>query len=214
MYPVVVQDNFFPDPDAIVEYSQQLEYLTDPNGRWPGKRSKYFHELDHELFAFVGTKIHNIFYENPPQFWEMEMSFQITSPLHEDPTNKKNLGWVHKDTNRFFGGVIYLNKNPEKNTGTSIYKLKKGYSDDVPQLLRTKELFYNGVSLSDEEYNQSFDKYHDQYQETVTVENVYNRLLLFGGDIYHAAKSFGTSDRLTISFFSKSLVGCYPPLIR
>ena len=179
MYPVVVQDNFFPDPDAIVEYSQQLEYLTDPNGRWPGKRSKYFHELDHELFAFVGTKIHNIFYENPPQFWEMEMSFQITSPLHEDPTNKKNLGWVHKDTNRFFGGVIYY-----------------------------------GVSLSDEEYNQSFDKYHDQYQETVTVENVYNRLLLFGGDIYHAAKSFGTSDRLTISFFSKSLVGCYPPLIR
>jgi hypothetical protein len=215
MYPIAIQDNFFPDPNLVVDFAMKQEYFPDPNGYWPGKRTKQLHELDKELFAFIGNKIHNIFYESTPRFWEMELSFQLISPLHKNSSHLFNHGWVHKDTNSFFGGVIYLNKNPEDKTGTSIFKPKKGYSQDVSDYLKAKEKFYKNEDISEEEYNNAFISYHSQYEETVSVKNVYNRMLLFGGDIHHAAQSFGSSgERLTISFFSKGMVGAYPPLVR
>jgi len=215
MYPVVIHDNFFPDPDKVVKFALEQEYFSDSKGYWPGKRTKQLHELDNDLFVFVGNKIHNIFYESTPRFWEMEISFQLISPLHSDPNNKKNYGWVHKDVNSFFGGVIYLNKDTQENTGTSIFSPVKGYSQDVSSFLKAKENLYLGNNISDDEYNDSYDSYHSQYKKTVSIENVYNRMVLFGGDIHHAAQSFGRNqDRLTISFFSKGLVGSYPPLIR
>ena len=38
-------------------------------------------------------------------------------------------------------------------------------------------------------------------EETVTVKNLYNRLLLFDTDTLHGVPTFGTEERLTISFF-------------
>ena len=39
LYPTIQVQNFFKNPDEIVEYSKQLKFDYDSEGRWPGKRS-------------------------------------------------------------------------------------------------------------------------------------------------------------------------------
>ena len=50
MYPITVVDDFFSEPDKIVDYAMQQEFFPSENGRWPGKRSKFLWELDRTLY--------------------------------------------------------------------------------------------------------------------------------------------------------------------
>ena len=45
--------------------------------------------------------------------------------MHEDKYHVKNRGWIHKDISRVIGGIVYLSKDPEEDTGTSLYKNKQ-----------------------------------------------------------------------------------------
>ena len=113
-----------------------------------------------------------------------------------------------------FGGIIYLNKNPEKDTGTSIYSQKKGWSSQIYSALSVKERFYTGQEVSDEEYEQAWHLVNSQYEETMEVKNVYNRMMLFNCNTFHGVKTFGKNqDRLTISFFCRE-AAAQPPLFR
>ena len=49
------------------------------------------------------------------------MTFQYIEPYSFD-----NEGWIHQDKSQF-GGIIYLTKEPEVGTGTSLYKPKRGW---------------------------------------------------------------------------------------
>ena len=65
MYPTVtVIDNFFKDPDSIVEIANNLEFYPNSDGAWPGRRTKLLHEVEPEFFEFFGQKLHSIFHEN------------------------------------------------------------------------------------------------------------------------------------------------------
>ena len=53
MYPTVtVIDNFFKDPDSIVEIANNLEFYPNSDGAWPGRRTKLLHEVEPEFFEF------------------------------------------------------------------------------------------------------------------------------------------------------------------
>jgi len=201
MFPITIVDNFLEDPDAIVRLSEQMEFKATTDGKWPGARTDQLWEHNHRLFNSIGIKIHSLFYEGIVDNWSMTMHFQKISPFDGDKWNKKNRGWIHKDLSSF-GGIIYLSKDPDADSGTSIYKCKNGYQHQYPDELQVKEDLYTGKStLSQDEYDKVFDAVNDQFVETVTVENVYNRLLLFGGQTYHGVKTFGTKPRLTLNFF-------------
>ena len=45
MYPNLIVDNFFEDPDSIVDLSKNLQYSSSDDGRWPGIRSNYLHRI-------------------------------------------------------------------------------------------------------------------------------------------------------------------------
>ena len=38
MYPNLIVDNFFEDPDRIVDLSTNIQYSPSSDGRWPGLR--------------------------------------------------------------------------------------------------------------------------------------------------------------------------------
>ena len=59
---------------------------------------------------------------------EFTISLSINHPFCEDKYDNKNRGWIHQDIDTWFGGIVYLTKNPEPDTGTSVYKVKKGFS--------------------------------------------------------------------------------------
>ena len=53
MYPNLIVDNFFEDPDSIVDLSKNLQYSSSDDGRWPGLRSNYLHRIYPRLFDYI-----------------------------------------------------------------------------------------------------------------------------------------------------------------
>ena len=216
MYPTTIVEDFFSDPDAIVKYAEDLEYSPSPTGHWPGVRSKHIGEINFNLFQYIGNKIYSLFHSTPAERCVIDMWFQLITPYHEDKWNPLNRGWVHRDTFSNFGGIIYLTKNPEKDTGTSIYKEVEGYYYQTENETKNKRNHFLGNGVPEKEYSESWKRNQSQYLETVKVENVYNRMLMFNSKTHHAVKTYGTKPRLTIAFFSNGEIGSnvYPPLYR
>ena len=218
-YPVIIADNFFDDPDYVRDFALSLAYTTSSDGRWPGARSEHIHLLDNNLFNYVSRKIELLFSDAEPKQWMKSMQFQRISPYATDKWDRRNRGWVHcenatPEQKVIFGGLIYLTKDPEPDTGTSIYKAKKGFRYDSNECDDMKKSFYSGVDIDINEYNKLYDLQHEQYIETVKCENVYNRLIVFGSDVIHGAQTFGTKERLTLPFFGYQPERPLPPLMR
>ena len=51
-YPITIIDNFFDDPDAIVELANSLDYYAPETGNWPGVRTKRLHECGENCTIF------------------------------------------------------------------------------------------------------------------------------------------------------------------
>ena len=110
--------------------------------------------------------------------------------------------------------ILTRGEDTEPDTGTSVYKPKYGHMHQYEEELQMKAKLYRNESISEEEYEKAFDAMADQYVETVTVENVYNRLVLFNNKTHHGVKTFGTKPRLTLNFFGIDFSGKRPPLVR
>ena len=215
MYPnFTIIDNFLDDPDAAVELSKNLKWTSTSDGRWPGERSEKLHEVNKTFFNYVCNKIYNIFYESQPNYWNTSLNFQRIKPFHTDQYDKKNRGWIHMDDGCHFGGIIYLNKNPEPDTGTSMYRMKDGYSMQHSMSVKQNLYIGNMSSENDEQYYKTFDEVNGQYLETVKVENVYNRLVFIDSRTYHGVQTFGTKERLTLCFFGNDIGGKMQPMLR
>jgi hypothetical protein len=51
--PVTVLDNFFDDPNSIRSWALAQEFISDPLGNWPGKRTKPLGHLNPEFLHQV-----------------------------------------------------------------------------------------------------------------------------------------------------------------
>ena len=69
------------------------------------------------------------------------------------------------------------------------------------------------IHVNIDDYNEAWDAMRAQYNKTVTVENIYNRFVLFSGQTFHGVETFGTKPRLTINFFGRNST-LTPPLMR
>lgn len=203
LFPITIIDNFYSNPDEVRDMALKEEYKPSENGAWPGERSvKNLDEINENLFLFFSKSILSIFY--PPEYhigFDIVTCFQKITPRHKEKFHPKNMGWIHTD-GCLFGGLIYLTKDSEKDTGTSIYTEKNTYFQYSMEDSMTMRNDYLGQSnIADEEYSKIHKKTLESYNETVKIENVYNRCILFGGNNHHSAQSFGTKERLTQVFF-------------
>jgi len=206
-FPLTCVDKFFIDPNYVVKFAEEAEYIKTDGG-WPGYRSKPLYEIHPTLFDLTCRKIFSLFYSEQEFFdlvWNVEMSFQKIVPLD----NQDNLypdGWVHSDGDFLISGVIYLNEDNEIDTGTSIYvpyDLLKGTIN-----YEVKRSFYSGTLTDFNLYNRSVKENNDQFEETITVKNKFNRLIMYDAKNFHAAKNIMRikKPRYTIVFFVKKLV--------
>ena len=209
-YPLVIKDNFFPDPDAIVKASNKLQYYSSGDN-WPGLRTKPLNEVNPKLFAYTGQKIFHLLHDRMPEAYTMLIGFQKTKTCIEgDKWNRKNRGWVHID-NCLFGGIVYLDKNPDKDAGTRMCKSKDGYDVQTDESIEIKEDHYSGKQIDDEKFNKGYDIIEDQYEETLRIPNLYNRLVLIPGNQPHSMTTIGDKERNTLFFFCTSVVGVCTP---
>lgn len=218
-FPVTIVDNFYENPDLVRNYALSLPYQPSKIGGYPGSRTKLL-SIENERFVKIfSKKLFSLFfdYETTNLVWNMETNFQKINSFSSEENDIKNSGWIHVDTDTVFAGVIYLNPNPKPNWGTSIYTLKPGESDDCPQ--KTKFLHYSGSKdFNENDYKIEKTINNNKFAESVRIENVYNRLIIFEGGVPHGVPSYYSDDdepRLTQVFFVKNLnSSVFSPIVR
>ena len=83
-----------------------------------------------------------------------------------------------------------------------------------PHIEDVKNMHFFSNDVDDDRYYESYDTYHNQFEETIKVKNVYNRLVLFNSNSLHAVQTFGTKERITMPFFNYYIQNELPPLYR
>ena len=200
IYPVTVVDNFLAEPDAVRKYALSLTYSNE-HYNYPGVRTPAIADLDMTLFSTLGESIVSLFTSHFPNY-NMDCFFQkITPDFDKDKWEITNRGWIHRDSKHLFGGVIYLNPDPDPDAGTSIYKSTTGMNRMNEEHVFAKVNWFNGTLKDKKYYAKVYNDFHKQYVETVTVKNVYNRLILFDCTTFHGVPTHGTKERLTLPFF-------------
>jgi len=197
---VVCKNNFFNNPDKIVELANRMEY--EKSKRYPGKRTiNLLESTDAEIKSFgifVAKKIAREVFPGISQF-VIHISFHINEVYNDTIANA---GWIHND-DVTLAGLVYLTPT-EKNisSGTSIF-LKHGEesftTEDFPS--RTE---FNSTSVVTEEYKKDLKLNHANFEETIKIGNLYNRLIAYDSNLWHRPNNFQTSTldpRITLLFF-------------
>jgi len=200
-FPAICVDNFYSDPDQIRNWALSLDYNPAPEGQWPGKRSEKLHLVDPNFFENFCFKLFSLYFdlEKTNVSWVVHTQFQLIEPYDEDPSSKKNTGWVHYDDTSIFGGLIYLTPEIDINCGTSVYRQDcESISNDL--FKEVKLTFYKSGRYTG--YEKVIENHNTNFTETIIYKNLYNRLISFDGETAHKANSFYTEiPRLTQVFF-------------
>ena len=184
LYPVTVINDFYDKPDEIRKYALEQKYtycheLKDISYVFPGSRTKELKDLSLSLYEKVCKKLISVFHIAEHDFmqWQINTSFQIVE-------GEYGHGLIHQDQNTIFAGVLYLTTDAPLNSGTSLFKKNSTYNHELyDQLIKENDEHFKNKEPINFTYHQMFD-------EVVRVNNVYNTLILFEGDIHHCANNF------------------------
>lgn len=184
LYPVTVVNDFYENPDEIRKYAlaQKFTYcheMGDQGYVFPGCRTKEIRELSQSLYEKICKKLISIFHipEHDLMRWKINTSFQIVEEEYGH-------GLIHQDQNTVFAGVLYLTPNAPLNAGTSLFRKNEKYDED---------LYWKLIQENDERFKRKEPidfSYHQMFDEVVRVNNVYNSLIIFEGDMHHCANHF------------------------
>jgi hypothetical protein len=208
-WPTTCIDNFYTDPDKVREFALGLDYSPAENGFWPGKRTKELFEIDQEFMTKFCHKLMSYYFdlEATNVRWKISSQFQLIEPYDSINDSIKNTGWIHYD-DALFGGLIYLNKNPNLSSGTSLYNIIDYEKYDKAQ--KAKHEFY--LKGDYENYENLISEHNNNFIETIKFSNQYNRLIGFDSSIPHKADNFviDNEPRLTQVFFVQDLESSRP----
>lgn len=127
----VVIDDVFEDPDKILEIAKKYTFYSsnEPNPmnargeQWKGYRSDLI-LMQHKgkCCQPIIEKILDSYFNTSMS--QVELSISDRFMFHYIPKEfalKKGETWEHIDGSDLFAGVLYLDKNPKKNTGTILF---------------------------------------------------------------------------------------------
>lgn len=200
IWPTLCIDNFFVNPDAVIEYSKKLEYKYG-DGTWPGQRTQSTHILDSNFFKITTKKIIAALYPNDIEKdscleWNATQYFQKIKPS-EYPEK----GFIHQDISAEFTSIVYLTS--EKNNGTCLYKLKNAVKDNSYEEEQKKN-YLNKNKKRSKKFKEVLKKNQESYEKILEFKSMKNRMILFDASQFHGVDNYGleNEERLTlISFF-------------
>ena len=161
---LIVADNFYNDPDSVRSFALQQEFAV--RGNYPGLRTKSFlndshREVINALVSHAAGGVTDwLLDENGDGYTG---AFQICTA--EDRT------WIHSDYNNMWAGVCYLTPNAPISGGTALYMHKE-----------SGERRSSGISDHGEHARD-----YTKWEVVDRVGNVYNRLILYPGSLFHAS---------------------------
>jgi len=195
MIPTLIIDNFFKNPEKIIDICKSCSFTPDPNGQWPGVRSDSLDKINFDLFNLFHKKIFALIY---PNFYEKIYFNAGTFFQKVDGKSRSNEGWVHDDLSQFTA-ILYLSEHTD--CGTSLWEPKTFGSQLHTE--KKHKAYLNKISTKEEI---SFLKENNNlFNKTLTIQSKFNRLLVFDSKIYHSADKFYDTkcngDRTTLISF-------------
>ena len=218
MIPPSYVDNFYDDPDQIVNTALGLKYYAPHSEQnFAGLRTECISQINYDFFNFSVDRFLYCFFDmQPDTMWEAAVHFHKNYCYDQNhPHHPFNLGWIHKDDDKQFktlAGVIYLNKKTYLNSGTSIYNLNGDYNDSFEWGIRS---FNRGIPEDEHLYADAHHNHNKQFDIALEFKNRYNRMVAYDGYEYHSQSCLWVPGecRLTQLFFIR-FVSEIPPLKR
>jgi len=126
---IIVIDDFFKDPDNIVEFANQQVFEENDFEKtkfyWRGLRTNELHTIDMQRTNKITDEFfERIFHDNFKKGVKYILNYEWSAEFyfHKIPSILNfTYKWIHKDQS-IYAGVVYLNKNPPSDTGTFIIK--------------------------------------------------------------------------------------------
>lgn len=200
-FPITVVDNFYNNPDDIVQFALSQKFEKTQKGGFQGKRTQALHKLNRSMFDYFCSKLFSVFYDKQTNMsWKVVTNFDLI----EQQTNGVGTGWIHQDNNKhLLAGLIYLNKNWQESVGTNLYEKVKDVDEHLSQ---TKtDYFLDNTDL--DKYLKDKQINNSSFNKTGSIEPVYNRMVCYDASYFHAIGDISNlkTDRLVQVFFVEQL---------
>lgn len=183
---IQVVDEYYPDPDAVRNYAVQSVFSPPFTGAWQGLHSTRSHPSSREVFADLAARTGQPGKTNWPEiqaserFWGRPSAgvFALLLAGQSDTVHS------HKRSGRW-AGLCYLTTPPEDDQihGLQFFRHRG-----------TGRTNCNGLSPSELTGFRDDGAKHEAWERTGVVEIVYNRMIIFDGQFFHAASDgYGTN---------------------
>lgn len=175
-------NDFLPYPNVVREWVLQKDFYNAKQfsqkigsyTSWPGMRTDHVMDLDlnyaNEVLSKVSTVSRKIFYDAPVS---IRSYFQLCSEDDGD-------SWIHQDNNVDLAAVLYLTPNPPPNSGTTLY--------DCKDIKKWQSLSIDDMMKINRQERQ--DLYDSLFTPVDAIGNVFNRLVMYRGDIFHKSNDY------------------------
>jgi hypothetical protein len=168
--------DFYSNVDAVREFALQQEFGV--RGNYPGQRT----------VPFLNDSIKNIIQDAIRPFsgnvtwWggEYTGAYQYTTA--------KDRSWIHSDATTDWAGVCYLTPDAPLSAGTGLFRLKENGLRSWRYTEHTAEENKNALH---NKYSQDYTK----WEMVDRIGNVYNRLILYRGDLFHVSLDYFGTDK-------------------
>ena len=171
--------DFYSNPDEVREYMLTQEF--DFKGNYPGQRTRSF--LDDSIKNTIQEFIRP--FAGEVTWWGDGASgaFQYTTAADRS--------WIHTDTTGW-AGVCYLTPDAPLSSGTGLFRHKS-----------TGIRNYTWKTREENESSAHFKDYYDmtKWELVDRIGNVYNRLILYRGDLFHTSLDYFGMDKETGRLF-------------
>ena len=168
--------DFYDNVDAVREFALQQEFGV--RGNYPGQRTVPF--LNDSIKNVIQNAIRP--FAGNVTWWggEYTGAYQYTTA--------KDRSWIHSDATTDWAGVCYLTPDAPLSAGTGLYRLKENglrawrYAEHTDE--ENKNALHN-------RYSQDYTK----WELVDRIGNVYNRLILYRGDLFHVSLDYFGTDK-------------------
>jgi len=174
-YSMVVIDGFYNNPDETRAFALKQDFGV--RGNYPGQRTISF--MSEGIKEYIEKHISSIagkVYMDVDNKDVYNGAYQYTTA--------SNRSWIHSDSATTWAGVCYLTPNAPLSSGTGLFRHKS------TGLLTPPKLSDGSINqpMLDDMYNDSRDM--TKWEMVDRVGNVYNRLVLYRGDIFHTSLDY------------------------
>lgn len=166
---LLIIDNFYNNPDDVRNFA--LSQPFDVTGNYPGARTKSFindgvkETIQHIIRPHGGAVTDWIDQDG------LTGSFQIATA--HDRT------WIHSDNFNTWAGVCYLTPDAPLSSGTALFRHKSTMKRSV-------------TNSEDQSMFEAYD--YTKWDIVDKVGNIYNRLVMYRGDFFHASLDYFGND--------------------